>query len=166
MLTVGRRCRCGRGVVWARGRGSGRTSSSSSRASALFPGSRHWRRSPARCGRRQKTRVNAGTRRQREPMASPWHTRGFQHPGPWWPAAAVADVGDGKAKAGSFGPRLGWCSVRTRAGARQPEATAAACAQRWLRKKGRHCYAERVRPRALGIAEAAAAPQRSRSSNI
>ena len=54
------------------------------------------------------------------------HAR-VQHPGPWWPAAAAADVGDGKAKAYA----LGWCSVRTRAGTRQPEATAAARAQWW-----------------------------------
>ena len=44
------------------------------------------RRCSARCGKRQRTRVKAGTWRRgarvREPLALPWHTCGLQHSGP------------------------------------------------------------------------------------
>ena len=50
------------------------------------------------------------------------------------PASAVVDAGDDEAKAGPFGPRLRWCSARTRGGAGQPEVIAAVRAHWWPRR--------------------------------
>ena len=87
------------------------------------------------------------------------------------PASAVVDAGDDEAKAGPFGPRLRWCSARTRVGARQPEVTAAACAQWWSRRnKGAGTAAPSVcvhgiqHSRGRGIAAMLAKLRRSRAT--
>jgi len=89
--------------------------------------------------------------------------------------AAASDCGGGRGrwrgKGRAFWSRLRWCSARTRAGARQPEVTAAACAQWWSRRnKGAGTAAPSVcvhgiqHSRGRGIAAMLAKLRRSRAT--